>query len=62
MLVDQRGGWKEAFNEGDFSDLPVTLETYRKERDSELWRMAKVAEILCEYIIWLEEKLDEQDV
>ncbi len=59
-LLEERNRWRSEFAEGKSIDSPW-LEDYRKNRDSELWRSTRAMEKLCEYVLYLEEKLHDQD-
>lgn len=40
-----------------YLDNPI-LNAYRENRDSNSWRIARITEELCEYILYLEEKIN----
>jgi len=58
MLKEQRDSWRERFEQGD-TPTALFLNDYRKNRDREDWRMSTQAEEVCEYVLWLESKLEE---
>lgn len=58
MLVQQRDSFRDNFINGG-KPTNKLLEDYRKHRNSELWRASRSHEELCEYILYLEEKIDE---
>lgn len=59
MLVEQRNNWRKELEEGRKPDVTwIYLDDYRKNRDSDSWRMASGVEQLCEYILYLEDKVD----
>lgn len=62
-LVEQRKDWKASFSEGysprDMEFCPI-LQEYEDNRDSEGFRCSFQVEVLCEYILYLEEKLNEK--
>lgn len=54
-LVEERQGWHKEFSEGG---KPWLLKQYEREvRNSELERFSKAVESLCEYALWLEERM-----
>lgn len=55
-LVKTRNKWRNEFKEGKKPFSPV-LDDYRKNRDSEYWRVSQTAEVLLEYILYLEGEL-----
>lgn len=57
-LVEERDSWRQMFEEGHKLDHHY-MSQYRKYRDSELWRMSSAVEQLCEYILYLESKIEE---
>jgi hypothetical protein len=48
---------------GIIGDKPIALflNDYRRNRDREDWRMSTQAEEVCEYVLWLESKLEEYE-
>lgn len=58
MLVDERNSWRDAFKQGDGPDV-YYLDLYRENRNSESWRMSGCVEVLCEYVLYLESKIEE---
>ncbi|WP_210498341.1 hypothetical protein [Vibrio crassostreae] len=59
-LVKTRNKWRKEFEEGKKPFSPV-LDDYRKNRDSEYWRVSRTAEVLLEYILYLESELQLKD-
>ncbi len=59
-LVEERNLWQSRFDkyEIDLVDTKTVLGAYRANRDNESWRASRQAEILCEYILWLESQID----
>lgn len=57
MLVEERKKWRKEMEEGNLPFMPV-LKAYRDNRGSESWRSSKTAEVMCEYILFLEEELE----
>ena len=55
-VVEERNSWHSEFDAG-FE--PFYLKDYRKKRDDEYWRAAKALEQVCEYVLYLEKKLEE---
>lgn len=55
-LKDERIGWRNDLNLGTWTE-PYALQMYRKNRESSLWRSTREVEKLCEYILYLEEKI-----
>lgn len=55
-LKTERDGWRKEMDNGTFQE-PEWLQSYRNNRDSEFWRMSRQAERVCEYVMWLEDKL-----
>jgi hypothetical protein len=53
MLVASRDKMLERFIQGE-KPLTVILVDYRKNRNSEEWRISVSVEELCEYILYLE--------
>ena len=58
-IVDERNKWQQTFEENYNNGLPIidhkVLEEYRVNRDNPHWRISKNVEMLCEYILWLEQ-------
>lgn len=59
MLVDQRLGWHKEFEAGELNSS--YLNEYKSIRLSESHRMGVGIERLCEYVLWLESKLQEKE-
>ena len=57
MLVDQRLGWHKEFEAGELNSS--YLNEYKSIRLSESHRMGVGIERLCEYVLWLESRLQE---
>lgn len=57
-LVKTRDQWLESFRKGE-QPTSRLLQDYRQNRDNEMWRASKEVEELCEYIIYLEEQVNE---
>ena len=55
-IVDERLAWRVSYEEGDRPDV-FWLDRYADFRLSELDRLGKSIEQLCEYILYLEDKL-----
>jgi hypothetical protein len=60
MLREQRNRWRKRFEHGD-TPIALFLSDYRKNRDREDWRMSTQTEEVCEYVLWLESKLEEYE-
>jgi hypothetical protein len=60
MLRAQRNRWRKRFEQGD-KPIALFLNDYRRNRDREDWRMSTQAEEVCEYVLWLESKLEEYE-
>ena len=58
-LVKSRLGMRYAFGKGEKPG--GLLEDYRENRMSEDWRTSFAVEELCEYILYLEEQLNESE-
>lgn len=56
-LVKTRDEMLEAFRQG--CKPSGVLEDYREYRNSEDWRVSESVEELCEYILYLESKINE---
>ena len=54
-LVKSRDEIRALIEANNSLDNPV-LNAYKLNRDSEMWRVSKVIEELCEYILYLEGK------
>ena len=59
VLVDQRLGWHKEFEAGELNSS--YLKEYKSIRLSESHRMGVGIERLCEYVLWLESKLQEKE-
>ena len=57
-LSDERIEWRSSFEQG-MKPESLLLEDYRKKRLSNQWRASRQAEQLCEYILYLEDRLDD---
>lgn len=57
MLVASRDKMLERFIQGE-KPLTVILVDYRENRNSEEWRMSVSVEELCEYVLYLENCLE----
>lgn len=55
-LVEEREAWYEDYQTGKSCASPL-LEEYRWNRNSNSWRSSRAVEELCEYILFLEDKL-----
>ena len=51
-LVEERDKWRKEFESRKLDNS--LLNDYRKNRDSNEWRVSRVVEQLCEYILYLE--------
>ena len=60
ILLEERQSWREYYKNGGRPDCPY-LNDYVKNRDSDLWRSTRALEKLCEYILYLEEKIMDFD-
>lgn len=58
-LTVERRRWRRQYERGIKPDSPW-LQDYIKNRDSDLWRSTRALERLCEYILYLEDKLREK--
>lgn len=56
MLTEQRNNWNIEFKKTGMCNN-VYLNNYRINKDSNSWRMSSGVEHLCEYILFLEEKV-----
>jgi hypothetical protein len=56
-LVKQRDEWKAKFENGEDYDSKI-LTDYVKYRNTEDWRSSKLMEEMCEYILFLENRLN----
>lgn len=57
-LVQDRNDMLEHFLKG--GKPHGILDDYRESRDSEYWRTSRVVEELCEYILYLERRLEDR--
>lgn len=55
-LITKRDGWRKSIRECGIDGLSRVMREYRLKRDSEDWRLSSTVEILCEYILLLEEE------
>lgn len=53
---EERATWPELFEKGELK--PYFLEEYREHRHDPFWRSTRGLEMLCEYAILLEEKVN----
>lgn len=53
LLTTERDTWKAQYEAGEPCPALV-LQEYREKRNSNLWRMSRQVEMLCEYILYLE--------
>lgn len=61
MLLEERKQWRRAFEQGDKPTSPL-LTDYRKGRNRESFRLSRVVEEICEYVLYLEDRLSEYDL
>ena len=59
-LAEERNSWREQLEEGESLHIPV-LDAYKDNRNSESWRVSSQIEKLCEYVMFLEDELKEQE-
>ncbi len=57
-LQRERNKWREEFETGKFEPFVCVIE-YKQNRTNELWRHSRLMERMCEYILFLEDKLKE---
>lgn len=55
-LIIDRDKWRQALKELGVDELSTLMCEYRVKRNSEDWRISSIVEILCEYILLLEEE------
>lgn len=60
-LVKERLSWHEQFEKGEVPNWPKYVE-YKQNRLSEEWRDSRASEKFYEYVVWLEEQLDDLDL
>ena len=58
-LKDERHKWRYEIERGLWSE-PFVLQQYRANRESNLWRSTREVEKLCEYVLYLEDKLSKK--
>ena len=59
LARDERLQWAKDFSNGDYSELDHTFLTdYRAKRDLGGYRTTRAIEIICEYCLHLEQKVD----
>ena len=54
---EQRLFWRECMEKGQVPDIAI-LEEHRANRDNPYWRSTAMMEIMCEYILYLEDKCE----
>lgn len=59
-LKDERNSWRYDLENGLWNE-PYVLQQYREHRESNLWRSTREVEKLCEYVLYLEDKLAKKD-
>jgi hypothetical protein len=59
MLVEERERWRKEYEAGTKLNSPI-LNQYRANRNSELWRVSRAVEQLCEYVVYLERELHDK--
>lgn len=59
-IIEERNHWRQQFDEGKEPTTPWLLD-YRRNRDSNLWRSSRPLEQLCEYILYLEDKISKKE-
>lgn len=57
-LVKQRDQWKQGFTNGEKPSFPA-FDDYKKNRDSEYFRLNASIEQFFEYVLFLEERLND---
>lgn len=57
-LVKQRDQWKQGFRNGEKPFFPA-FDDYKKNRDSEYFRLNASIEQFFEYVLFLEERLND---
>lgn len=61
-LVRDRESWRKLFESGfTIGVLPEFLYEYKKNRNSEYFRLSQSVEKLCEYIVYLEEQMQNSE-
>ncbi|MNC36611.1 hypothetical protein D3C76_429810 [compost metagenome] len=58
LVVPARNKWRDEIILNETMDNHVWLNAYRANRDSNQFRMGREAERLCEYVLFLENKID----
>lgn len=58
-LTDERHTWRYEIEHGLWHE-PYVLQQYRENRESNLWRSTREVEKLCEYVLFLEDKLSKK--
>lgn len=59
MVVKDRNSIRASIEALGYLESPI-LNDYRINRNSEVWRLSRAVEELCEYILYLEEKQNGQ--
>lgn len=57
LALDERNTWRFEFEDGS-KPANHYLDEYRVKRDDPCWRSTRTIEQLCEYILFLEDKLE----
>lgn len=59
LARDERLQWAEDFSLGDYSELDTSfLAEYREKRELGSYRVTRAIELICEYCLHLESKVD----
>ena len=59
-LIEDRNSIRASIEALGYLDYPI-LNDYKANRNSELWRVSRAVEELCEYILYLEDKTKHVD-
>ncbi len=58
-LNKERNMWRKQMEDGTWED-PYILALFRANRESDLWRSSRAVEMVCEYVLYLEEQLNKE--
>ena len=57
-VIKERNKWRKSYTDGVVPNVGWLLD-YREKRDDKYFRISRNAELVCEYVLFLEDKIKE---